>query len=137
MGCVSWAFGRLIWFVHGVGFHTPHILEKYIFTDDIHYPDNEKISRLCTVIVFSACLVSAVKGTFRNLGPLIVQLTRFFFWFVYLILAFSVCMIYSLKADGTYALAVKDDSQVLEDYIVEYMSSKTKNTLQWLLSQLE
>ena len=127
----------LIWYVHFLGVRYPRILQEYLLSiDTLSEKGSQELSQILMCLILMISSVFFMGNTFRSLGPVIVQVARFSFWFLFLNLSFLIFFLFflSMEEKNTHMLR---NSQVLEEYIVECVRSGTKRVLLCLLSQLE
>lgn len=138
----GWLVSFLIWVVHSLGVRYPRILQEYLLsTDTLSEKGSQELSLIFMILMISAFFLFFVEKTFQSLGPVIVQVARFSFWFLFLNLSFLILFLFLLS---NFLLSKEEkfthmlrNSQVMEEYIVECVRSGTKRVLLWLLSQLE
>ena len=91
----SWCFSLLIWVSHSLGVHMPRIIHGLLPTD-MPVLIKEDLSQLCFFFTMLLFHVYFIVMTLRSLGPVIVKVARFSFWFLLANLSVSVFIIWFL-----------------------------------------
>lgn len=143
-------FSLLIWVVHYLGVRMPRFLKGFLLsTGWLTELGSQELSQIFTIIILFSYCVLFMEMTFRSLeraqvwdATVIVKVTRLFFWYLLASLSVFTIIIWFLahvpleEIQETYRHKL-ENSQALEEFILESMRSDTKRVLLWLLSQLE
>ena len=143
-------FSLLIWVMHSLGVRMPRFLKGFLLsTGWLTELGSQELSQIFTIIILFSYCVLFMEMTFRSLEPaqvwdatVIVKVTRLFFWYLLASLSIFTIIIWFLahvpleEIQETYRHKL-ENSQALEEFILESVRSDTKRVLLWLLSQLE
>lgn len=143
-------FSLLIWVVHSLGVRMPRVLKGFLLsTGRLTELGSQELSQIFTIIILFAYCFLFIEMTFRSLeraqvwdATVIVKVTRLSFWYLLASLSVFTIIIWFLahvspeEIRETYRHKL-ENSQVLEEYILECVRSDLSRALLWLLSQLE